>query len=126
MKIVTIIARILLGLMFVVFGLNGIHPFMPMGPMPAGPAGQYMAALAAVHYMVFVCSLMVISGVLFLAGRFVPLALTLLGPILVNILLFHALFLHAGFQPGVLATLLWLIVFWRHRAAFAGIFQAKA
>jgi uncharacterized membrane protein YphA (DoxX/SURF4 family) len=126
MKIASLIARLLLGLMFTVFGANGLHPFMPMGPMPEGPAGQFSSVLMTSHYMQFVSALMVVSGLLLLAGRFVPLALTLLGPILVNILLFHALLLHAGYQAGVVATLLWLLVFWRHRSAFEGIFQANA
>jgi putative oxidoreductase len=125
MKILTLFARLLLGIMFVFFGSNGVHPFMPMPPPPPGLAGQFSIALMDSHYMQVVSVLMVISGLLFLVNRFVPLALVLLGPILVNILLFHALILHAGFQLGVLATVLWFIVFYYHRAAFAGIFQAK-
>jgi hypothetical protein len=126
MKILTLVARLLLGAMFVFFGANVVHPFLPMPPPPPGLAGQFFSALAESHFMLVVGTLMVISGLLFLANRFVPLALVLLGPILVNILLFHALILHTGFQPGVLATILWFIVFYYHRAAFAGIFVAKA
>jgi len=69
--------------------------------------------------------LMVISAILFLVNRFVALGLVLLGPVLVNILMFHILILPDGFQPGVVFTLLWLLVFWQHRAAFAGIFAAR-
>ena len=85
-----------------------------------------MAALAGTPYFYFVAAIMVITGLLFLVNRFVPLALMLLGPVLVNILLYHA-FLHPqGFQPGAVATLLWLVVFFAHISAFAGIFRAKS
>lgn len=125
MKILVLVARLLLGLMFVVFGANGIHPFIPMREMPTGLAGQFLGALIQSHWALVNSVIMVATGLLFLVNRFVPLALVLLGPLLVNILLFHLLISHAGFQPGVLATVLWFIVFWHHRAAFSGIFQAK-
>ena len=126
MKIVTLIARLLLGLLFVVFGANGFLNFIPMKEMPTGLAGGFLAALAGTPYFYVVAAIMVVTGVLFLVNRFVPLALTLLGPVVVNILLYHA-FLHPkGFQPGALAALLWLVVFYAHRSAFAGIFQARS
>jgi len=126
MKIVTLIARLLLGLMFVVFGSNGFLHFIPMGQLPSGPAGGFEGALMGTPYFYVVAGVMFVSGVLFLVNRFVPLALTLLGPVLVNILLFHAFLLHQGFQAVVVATLLWFLVFYAHRRAFAGIFAAKA
>lgn len=126
MKIVTLIARLLLGLVFVVFGSNGFLNFISTGEMPTGLAGGYIAALAGTPYFYVVAAIMLVTGVLFLVNRFVPLALTLLGPVVVNILLYHA-FLHPkGFQPGAAAALLWLLVFYAHRSAFAGIFQAKS
>jgi putative oxidoreductase len=125
MKIVTLIARFLLALAFVVFGLNGFLNFLP-SPPPAGLAGQFVAALAATHYIHFIFAVQLISGILFVVNRFVPLALTLIAPIIVNILLFHGFMAPAGIGPGLLVTLCWIIVFVRHRAAFAGIFQAKA
>jgi hypothetical protein len=125
MKIVTLIARFLLALAFVVFGLNGFLNFLP-SPPPAGLAGQFVTALAATHYIHFIFAIQLISGILFLVNRFVPLALTLIAPIIVNILLFHGFMAPAGIGPGLLVTLCWIIVFVRHRAAFAGIFQAKA
>lgn len=125
MKIVALVARLMLGVLFTFFGINGLHPLFKSPPPPQGVAGQFIGALTSTHYIQVVASIMVVSGVLFLVGRFVPLALTLLGPLLVNILLFHLLIAHPGYQLGVLATLLWFLVFWRHRAAFAGIFQAR-
>jgi putative oxidoreductase len=126
MKIVALIARVLLGLVFVVFGLNGFLNFIPQQPLPAGPALQFITAIAATHYVHFVFAIQLIAGVLFLVNRFVPLALTLIAPVIVNILLFHGFMAPSGIGPGVLVTVFWIILFVRHRAAFAGIFQAKS
>jgi hypothetical protein len=125
MKIVTMIARYLLGLMFLVFGSNMIHQFIPMGPMPAGLAGQFSAALMAAHYFYPVGAIMVISGILLLVNRYVGLGLTLLGPVLVNILLFHILMNPSGIGMGLFATLLWALVVWEHRVLFAKLFAAR-
>src|SRR5260221_12638113 len=89
MKIVTLIARLLLGLICVVFGLNGFLNFLSMGPMPTGLAGQFMGALFVSHYYWVIAALQVVGGVLLLVNRFVPLALVLLGPVIVNILCYH-------------------------------------
>src|SRR5437762_13269791 len=89
MKIATIIARILLGLIFVVFGSNAFLHFIPMGPRPPGLAGEYFHAFAASGQVYVIGALQVIAGVLLLIGRFVPLGLTILGAIIVNIWLFH-------------------------------------
>jgi uncharacterized membrane protein YphA (DoxX/SURF4 family) len=124
MKIATLIARILLSLLFLVFGLNGFLHFIPMPP-PSGLAGQYMGVLFVSHYLVVVFLVQVIGGALLLANRFVPLALILLGPILVNILLFHSLMAPAGLPLALLATALWGIVFYRVRRAFAGVFVQR-
>ena len=125
MKIVTLIARILLGLAFVVFGLNGFLHFLP-SPPPPGLAGQFIGALAATHYIHFVFAIQLIAGVLFLVNRFVPLALTLIAPVIVNILLFHGFMAPASIGPGLFVTLCWIVVFVSHRAAFADIFRARA
>jgi len=120
MKIAALIARILLGLLFLVFGLNGFLHFIPMAP-PAGLAGQYMGALFVSHYLVAVFLLEIIGGALLLANRFVPLALVLLGPVLVNILLFHSLMAPEGLPIALFATVLWAILFYAVRHAFAGL-----
>ena len=126
MKIATLIARILLGLLFLIFGLNGFLQFLPQPPLPAGLASQYLGVLVASHYMAPVFLLQLIGGALLLANRFVPLALVLLGPVIVNILLYHALMDPAGIAPGLVALALWLIVFYSVRAAFAGVFAMRA
>jgi hypothetical protein len=124
MKIATLIARILLGLLFAVFGLNGFLHFIPMQP-PAGLAGQYLGALFVSHYLVVVFLLELIGGLLLLANRYVPLALLLLGPVIVNIVLFHALFGAPGLPMAVFAVALWLVVFAGVRSAFAGVFVQR-
>ena len=125
MKIVLLIARLLLGLTFVVFGLNGFLNFLSMGPMPSGLAGQFIGALFQSHYYYVVAGLQVIGGVLLLANRFVPLALVLLGPIIVNILLYHVFLNPAGIALAIFVTILWLIVFYGHRQYFSGIFVQR-
>lgn len=124
MKIAVLIARNLLGLIFLVFGLNGFLHFIPM-PMPTGLALQYMTVLSASHYFVPVFLLQVVGGALLLANRFVPLALVLLGPVIVNILMYHALMAPQGLALALVVTVLWLCVFYSVRQAFAGIFAAR-
>ena len=125
MKIATLIARILLGLLFLVFGLNGFLHFIPMQP-PTGLAGQYMGALFLSHYLTVVFALELVGGLLLLVNRYVPLALTLLGPVLVNIVLFHACLAPAGLPMALFAVVLWLIVFAGVRGSFAGLLVQKA
>ncbi|MEG9437045.1 hypothetical protein JAO29_12860 [Edaphobacter sp. HDX4] len=124
MKIAFTIARILLGLLFTVFGLNGFLHFIPMQP-PTGLAGQYMGALFVSHYLVVVFALQLAGGLLLLANRYVPLALLLLGPVVVNIVLFHSLLAPEGLPLAFVAALLWLIVFAGVRGAFAGVFVQR-
>jgi len=125
MKLASTIARYLLGLIFTIFGLNGFFPFIPQ-TMPASPlAVQYLTVMSGSHYMVLVFLIQLAAGLLLLLNRYVPLALVLLGPVLVNILLFHGLMDPANIGPGVLATILWILVFLRVQSAFRGIFQAS-
>jgi len=125
MKIVALIARILLGLISVVFVLNGFLNFLSMGPMPTGLAGQFMGALVLSHYYWVVATLQIAGGALLLANRFVPLALVLLGPVIVNILCYHVFLNHAGAPIAIVVTVLWFIIFYGHRKYFAGIFVQR-
>src|SRR5204863_4626152 len=109
MNITIGIARFLLGLIFLTFGLNGLLHFIPSSP-PSGTAGQFLGALFVSHYLVPIFLLQIISAVLLLVNRYVPLALTLLAPIIVNILLIHILILPSGL-PLALVTVLWIVVF---------------
>ena len=126
MKIAALISRILLGLIFVVFGLNGFLHFLDMGPMPTGVAGQFLGALAQSHYLFVVAGLQVVGGALLMVNRYVPLALLILGPVIVNILLYHVLMAPAGILLAIVATILWVIVFISHRQYFSGIFVQRA
>src|ERR671919_487816 len=107
MKIVTLIARLLLGLTFFVFGLNGFLNFLNMGPMPTGLAGQFIGALFVSHYYWVIAGLQIVGGVLLLVNRFVPLALVLLGPVIVNILLYHLFLNISGLGLAIVVTILW-------------------
>jgi putative oxidoreductase len=126
MKIAVLIARILLGLIFVVFGLNGFLQFLPSGPMPAGLAGDFTRVLIQSHYVLVVAAFQVVGGALVLINRYVPLGLALLGPELVNILAFHLLMLPSTIWIGLFASILWLLLFFHYRAYFAGLFVQKA
>jgi uncharacterized membrane protein YphA (DoxX/SURF4 family) len=125
MKIVAAIARILLGLIFFVFGLNGFVGFLPMPPL-AGVAGSFIGALFTSHYLYLVAGVQLIAGVLLLINRFVPLALALLAPILANILMYHATMQPTGFPLAIFTTILWVILMWRYRAHFTSLFVHKA
>ena len=124
MKILTIIARILLGLIFVFFGSNGFLRFLPMPPLPQGVTGEYLHAFFASGYVYFIGGLQVIGGLLLLIGRFVPLGLTILGAIIVNIWIFHILMAPEGLPPAIVVAVLELFLIWSYRDRFAGILRA--
>lgn len=124
MKILILVFRILLGLTFFASGLADILRLMSSKGMPPGDAQEFTNLLINHNYMTFVGLLMLIAGLLLLVGRYVPLALVILGPILVNILLFHALFMPRGAIPGLIATVLELFLIWAYRLSFRGLFDA--
>jgi putative oxidoreductase len=124
MKIAALVARYLLGILFFVFGLNGFLHFIPQPP-PTGLALQYFSVMSGSHIMSVVFLIQLIGGILLLANRFVPIALVLLGPVIVNILLFHITMEPGGIAPGLVALILWLIVFYSVRSAFASVFAAR-
>jgi putative oxidoreductase len=128
MKYLALICRILLGLMFVVFGANGLHPFMPMPPMdPNSLPGKFMTVMGPTGWMHHVAFFEVLGGLLVLIGGTAPLGLVILGPILVNILIFHILLMGGqGIAPGAVATVLEIVLIYAYRANFAGIFTVKA
>jgi uncharacterized membrane protein YphA (DoxX/SURF4 family) len=124
MKIVSVVARYLLGLMFTVFGLNGFLNFIHQPP-PANPlAQQFFMAVSVSHFAGFFFALQVLAGLLLLSGFFVPLALTLLAAELYNILAFH-LTLAPGIAPALVACVLWVLVFLQYREDFQGLLRAK-
>ena len=117
MKYVVLTCRILLGLFFFAIGLMNVLHLMKAGPQPPSDATTFSTILVHSGWMTFVAVIMVISGLLLLVGRFVPLALTLLAPVLVNILLFHILLAGGhGIAGGLIATTLEVVLilaYWR-------------
>ena len=115
MRYVVMGARIIEGLIFLVFGLNGLlHFFNP--PPPAGDAGTWYRIMAQYHWINFIAVVQLVGGLLLLVNRFVPLALTILAPVIVNIILFHALLWPHGFALAVVVLameLFLLTVYWR-------------
>jgi uncharacterized membrane protein YphA (DoxX/SURF4 family) len=124
MKIATIIARLLLGFIFVVFGSNIFLHFIPMPPPAPTLVGDFSKALFLSYYLHVVGALQVIGGALLLIGRFVPLGLTLLGPVIVNIDLVHILMDPSGLPMAALISFLAIFLLWRYRDAFAGLLRA--
>ncbi len=125
MKIAVNVARILMGLIFLIFGLNKFLNFIP-SQMPPGAGGQFAGILFTTHYLWVIALIEIAAGGLLLANRYVALALTLVGPILVNILLFHALMAPSGLPVGIVVAICWFTVFAGHRAAFSPLFAQNA
>ena len=126
MRLVVTVARVLFGLLFLVFGLNFFFHFLPMPPL-SGPAAAFMGALFATGYMFPLIKVTeIVAGVLLISGRFVPLGLLLLAPILVNIAAFH-IFLTPG-EVGMSAVLVAIEAFlaWSYRDSFRGVLNPSA
>src|SRR5260221_5464216 len=120
-----LVARILLGAMFVFSGLNGFFQFVPMRPMPPA-AGALLGAFVASGYLLpFIKGTELVVGLLLLSGRFVPLALTILAPVLLNIVAFHAILAPAGLAIPLVLLGIEIYLAWTHRAAFAPLFHVK-
>lgn len=120
----TLVARILLGLIFFVFGLNGFLMFLPM-PQPSPDALAFASALAATGYMFpLLKGIEVIAGALLLANRAVPFALVLLAPIVVNIAAFHIV-LEPGYGMVITLGVLMSYLGYAYREQFAPLFATK-
>jgi hypothetical protein len=124
MKFTSVIARFLLGLIFLVFGLNGFFHFLSL-PAPTGVAGQFMGALFVSHFLSVIFLIQLIGAVLLLSNRYVAFALALLAPIIANILLFHLLMAPDGIPLATVVTVLWVLVFLNVRSAFSGLVQQR-
>jgi putative oxidoreductase len=125
MKMASIIARYLLGLMFTVFGLNGFLNFIHQPP-PTNPlAIQFFVAISSSHFAEFFFAIQLIGGLLLISGYFVPLALTLLAAELYNILAFHLTLAPASIAPALFASVLWILVFLQYRGSFKDILAVK-
>lgn len=122
-KILPTIARLLMGLVFTLFGLNFFFHFVPMPP-PTPRAAAFMGALASGGYILQLAhGIEVVMGVLLLANRRVPLALTILAPIIVNIVGFHIAVAPEGLPFAVVVLALEVYLAWTYRAAFEPILK---
>ncbi len=122
MKALILIARILLGLVFVVFGLNGFLHFLSQPPMPDA-AKSFFGGLAATGYMLpLLFGAQVLGGALILLGM-VPLGLLILAPVIVNIIAFHIFLAPEGLPPAILVAALELFLAWAHRRVYAPLFS---
>ena len=124
MKIIFVAARLLLGLIFLVIGLNGFHPFIP-APPPPGIALQWLTPMITSHYIWFTSGVQVITGIMLLTNRFVPLAIVTLAAVLANILAYHLTMQIATIPLALFTVLLWLVVAWPLRAYFSPLFVSQ-
>jgi putative oxidoreductase len=124
MRTASAIVRYLAGVVFLVFGLNGFLNFIPLPP-PWGIEGHFMGSLYASHYLWVIFAFQVIAAVLLLVNRYVPLAVAVLAPVIVNILVFHALMAPSGLPLALFVAVLWAVLFVDVQPAFAGLFQAR-
>jgi hypothetical protein len=122
-KIAATIARFLLGLIFLFFGSNLLFHFLPNPALPPGPLANFTSALAESHYILAVGFFQVAPAILLLINRYVPLALTILAGMIINIDLTHITMAQSGLPLATVVSILWLLVFLRVKSAFAGIFE---
>lgn len=123
MKYAILLVRLLLGLVFVVFGSNAFFHFIPM-PKMEGAAGEFMGAMASSGYIYAIGGLQVAGGLLLILGaRFVALGLTLLGPIIVNIVLYHIFFDPKGMPVALVVAAMSLFLLWVYRYKFPALYE---
>lgn len=126
MRHVTTAARVLLGLIFLVFGANYFAPFLPPPPPPPPAALTLAGALAGSGLLALIKGFELVAALALLANRFVPLALAVLAPIVVGIVFFHVALAPAGAPLVIFILALELTLAWAHRASFAPMLRAKA
>ena len=125
MKIASLIARILLGAIFIFAGSNHLFNFLPRQPTPPGPVGQFLTAMVETGYMNFIGVCEVIAGLLVLVNRFAPLGLTILGPLIVNIFVINLLMAPKALPVAIVIIILWFIGAWHFRSVFLPLLQWK-
>ncbi len=123
MKIAATIARYLLGIIFLFFGSNLLFHFLPNPPMPPGPMNDFSNALLVTHYIHVLGVFQVVPAILLLINRYVPLALTILAGVIINIDLTHLLMAPNGLPVAAVVTILWFLVFYQYRSAFYHLFR---
>ena len=127
MSKVVLVARIVLGLIFFVFGLNGFFHFIPVPPPATEAAGAYMGGLAGSGYFFPLLKIVeTVAGALLLAGLYVPLSLVLLAPIVVNILLYHVFLDSGNLVLAIVILILEIFLAWAYRDSWKGVLAARA
>jgi uncharacterized membrane protein YphA (DoxX/SURF4 family) len=125
-RFLPIAARLLLGLVFFVLGLNGFLNFIPPPPTMPEKVTAFLGALMATGYMLpLISGTELLAGFLLLLGRFVPLALLFLAPVIVNIVAFHLFLDRSGMVIALIVTALQLYLAWAYRAAFRPVLAAR-
>ncbi len=126
LKIVSTVARFLLGLILFVFGLNGFLMFLPLPPLPQGAMDFVMALVNSGYEMTLVKGMEVVCGLMILSGFCVPFALVLIAPIVFNIFFFHAFLAPQGMLVPTVMLILWSFLVWAHRKHYQGVFAVKS
>ena len=125
-KIADITTRILLGLIFFVFGLNGFLNFIPNEPPTDPKVLAFVGGLfQSGYFFPFLKGTEVLIGIALLANRFTALALVILAPIVINILLFHTILAPEGAVMSIVITVLLGYQTWLHRDKYKGLLTAK-
>ena len=125
MKHAVLGARLIFGLILVVFGINPWLQFLPL-PELNEAATAFFGFMAGSYLLGFVKLTEVVGGLLLLSGRLVPFALTILAPVVLNILLFHVFLDSTGLVVALLLTALEVFLAWSYREAFAGVLNVNA
>jgi uncharacterized membrane protein YphA (DoxX/SURF4 family) len=118
-------ARLFLGLVFTVFGLNFFLHFLPTPPATPRAAAFAGALFGSGYFFPLLKTTEVVAGLLLLGGRFVPLALAVLAPIVINIVGFHLFMAPSGMALAVAVLVAELYLAWTYRAAFGPMLQAR-
>ena len=126
-RIVAAAGRLLMGLLFTVTGLNGFLNFLPQPrtPMPAGALALAGAFMQSGYLFQLVAATQLVAGLLLLSNRFVPLALALIAPVIVNILAFHVFLAPSGRGVAAVLVLVEAFLAWSYREAFRPMLAAR-
>ena len=125
MATVKIILRILLGLIFTVFGLNILLHFLPNPPQPPAAQDFFVGLFKSGYFLPMLGVFQTLCGILLLLGVAVPLALTMLAPIIINIVMFHLFLAPGGLPIAAIVVALEAILAWMYREAFAPLFSGS-
>ncbi len=127
MKVARTILRLLFGAAWLFFGLNGFFQWMPppKDPLPAPAAALFQGLVGSGYMMHFISGTQVFAGVLLVSGLFVPLALTVLAPMLLNIVAFHVYANRDGLHIALAFTAIELVLVFLYRKAFTGVLSPR-